>query len=274
MSASSTDNSGNNSNNSVKSIIEEQIKGSVETILSSYATQLSDWFNQNKDVEITPEELRQAFDVPLKPVTPSTMSRGISTIMPDMPGYLAGSATPKKRGGRTKKEVDPSLPQCEYVKTKGKDPGSQCGNKVLNDGSLGADHYCKQCLKKASVKNKLEGDGVKTTVQPPNMPGSKIKVEKEPEEPTNELQVMPIDGRDGFFREANHGFIVEQTEDGNIVATAICPDGEEERPLNDNERKIAQGLGLEVIKPETPKAKMPTKLAMPVAQIPKANPKS
>lgn len=255
---------------SIKSTIEEQIKNSVEAILCEYSNQLSDWFNENKNVEITGEEIREAFNVTMK--TPSTPNHttGIATVMPNLPGYLAGAPTPKKRGGRTKKEVDPNASQCEYVKTKGKDPGSQCANKALGDGSLGADRFCKQCLKKASVKNQLEGDGAKSTVKAPNLPGSSVKVETEPEETSSELQAMAIPGRDGVFREATHGFIVEPAEDGNIVAIAICPEGEDERPLNDTERQIAQNMGMQILKPDTPKKIAPKIAVAPqVAQVPK-----
>lgn len=257
---------------SVKQMLEENIKKSVENVISNYADQLSTWLTENKEVEVTREELCEFFEVPLKtPQTPNHMPNG--SMVPQMPNYYGTVSTPKKRGGRTKKPTDSNLPKCKYLMSRGKKAGEQCTSTILNDGTPGADQYCKACLKKAAVKAELAGTSGKSTVQPAELPGGSVDVEEQEKSSNHELQAVAIEGRDGYFRETTHGFVV-RNEDSGIVVVGICDEGEEdERPLTESEKTIALGMGLSVPKTKA-KASPPPQPESKVLHVPSIKPKS
>jgi len=242
-----------------KNVFEETVKSTVDTFCSTYSNHLSAWLAENKSVECTPEELCEAFNVAFKAPSNRGVPSGatVQTQMPNLPNYYAGTGvtTPKKRGGRTKKAVDMSLPQCEYKMSRGKSAGKRCENRVLGDDTLGADRYCKTCLGKKAVKNVLEQDETKSTVQPPVLPGSVVNVPENEEDKNDELSVVAIPDRDGYFRETKYGFIVQQQEDGTVFSGAIDDNGTE-RELTDDEKKIATSLGIQIVSsdpaPEVP----------------------
>ena len=258
---------------SVKTVLEENVRTVVNNVVSGYCGQLSNWLREHKDVEVSSEELCTAFEVPFKsPQTPAGAQ--VSTItptMPNLPNYYSGTGvtTPKKRGGRTKKNADTNLATCSYVMTRGQNPGKQCSNQVVGDNvTPGGDKYCKVCLKKASVKSALDGTSSKSTVQPAVLPGSTVEVPANLEAQKNELQVMPIPGQDGKYREMNHGFIVEQGADGSITAIAVDDNGTH-RDLLPNERKTAISMGIEVAPEPTEPITVPSTSSIPsIPQIP------
>ncbi len=236
---------------SIKTVLENNVRSMVNSVMAAYCEQLSSWLHDNKDVEVSSEELCAAFELTFKsPQTPAGAQ--VSTItptMPSLPNYYSGTAvaTPKKRGGRTKKVVNEDLPKCAYILTRGREPGKQCGNQVVGDNvTLGGDRYCKICLKKASVKATLDGSSSKSTVQPAVLPGSTVEIPSNVENQKNELQVVAIPGQEGKYRETNHGFIVEVGEDGGITAVAIDDDNHH-RELRPHERQIALSLGINVV---------------------------
>lgn len=241
---------------SVKSVLEENLRGVVQNVVSGYSSQLSNWLREHKDVEVSPEELCAAFEVPFKtPQTPGGVPSGaqISTIMPNLPNYYAGSGvtTPKKKGGRAKKTVDNNLPTCSYVMARGQNVGKQCNNSVVGDGvTQGGDKYCKACLKKAAVKSSLEGNTSKSSMHAPSIPGSTVEIPSSVASKNDELQVVAIPGQEGRFREVHHGFIVEQTSDGSVTAIAI-DDNDVQRDLRPDERAIALSLGINVVNIES-----------------------
>ena len=232
---------------SFKNVLEDNVKN----FLGAACEHLSKWLQDEKNVEVTSEELCIVFDLPYKPLgTPTSglpNGASIQTQMPNLPNYFSGVTTPKKRGGRTKKALDPNLPQCAYKMLRGKNPGQQCPKQVLGDGSLGADTYCKDCLKKAAVKSVLEGTSAKPTVQPPSMPNSTVDIPEQVEKKDNELQVTDIG--DGFYQEVTHGFIVKPEDDGSVTALYIDDKGSR-RELKEDERKIAKGMGMNVVEPK------------------------
>ena len=266
----------------IKNTFEETVKTTVNNFCNTISHQLSTWLKENKDSECSPEEICKALDVPYRPPSGLPSGATIQTQMPNLPSYYAGTGvSPKKKGGRTKKPVDPNLPICEYTLKRGKNPGQRCSNQVSGTASPGADRFCKQCLKKTAVKSLLEEESEKTTVQPPLLPGNTVEVTNQEETKSEELSVVPIDGREGVFREVNHGFIVRQEDDGSIVAFEIDDSGTF-RKLNETEKKIAEGLGLQVISekveekveeekveevtptvPEVPQVVVPTTLNIP-----------
>lgn len=256
-------------NSSVKNILEDNLRGVVQNVVSGYSNQLSNWLREHKDVEITAEEICTAFEVPFKtPQTPGAPSGAqITTIMPNLPNYYAGTGvtTPKKKGGRGKKVVDNNLPMCSYVMARGLNQGKQCPNPVVGDGvTQGGDKYCKICLKKAAVKSSLEGTSSKSVVAPPVLPGSTVEIPSNVSSKNDELQVLAMPDHPGRFREVQHGFIVEQNSDGSITAIAIDDNGVH-RDLRPNERAIALNMGINVTTPEIP---LPTVVSNSIPTVP------
>ena len=236
-----------------KNVFEETIKSTVNSFCGNYASHLSNWLSENKSVEVTPEEICSCFEVPYKP--PSTPIHSAAALQTQLPNYYSGAVTPsKKKGGRTRKTVDPNAPKCEYTLSRGDNSGKRCENPVYGEeGVIGADRFCKQCLRKAAVKKILEKPDDKPVVKPPSREGDSISCDNKLESKPEELSVVQIDGRPGFFKEENHGFIVEQTEDGQIIAHNVEVDGVE-RDLNEDERTIAINLGLRVASKQTAKS--------------------
>ena len=233
------------SNVSAKNAFEQTLKNAVDGFWSGFSHQLSDWLRENKGVETSPEEICSVCNVPFRPASTPAGST-VTTVMPNIPSYYSGTVSPaKKKGGRSKKPADPSAAKCEYTMSRGKNQGQRCDAVVANDGTVGSDRFCKACLKKAAVKALVEGSSSKSTVQPPHIPGTTVAVSEDASPQSTELNVVQIPDRDGYFREATHGFIVHQTKEGTIVAEKIDDNGVE-RDLNDNERKIAVNMGLQV----------------------------
>jgi hypothetical protein len=252
---------------SVKAALED----SVKKFLGDVSNQFSSWLQEEKGVEISPEELCLFFEVTYKPPSTPGLPSGssIQTQMPNLPNYYAGtgvSPAKKKGGGRTKKVIDPSLPNCEYIYTRGKTPGKKCQNQVANDETNGSDRFCKQCLKKVAVKSKLEASSSKPTVQAPVLPGNTVKVEEENKVKNGELQVIEIEEHPGKYKEINHGFIVEQGENGTITAHKIEENGVW-RDLKEDEKNIALKLGMQVLHSDSA-----VNVPMPAAEAPPSVP--
>ena len=266
----------------VKNAFEETLKSSVDGFFSNFSHQMSDWLREHKEVEISPEELCVALTIPYRPAsTPSMNGSSVQTVLPNvMPAYFSGTGSPsssttKKKGGRAKKVADSNLANCEYKMTRGKNQGTPCPNKVCGDGSVGADHYCTACLKKAAVKKLLEGQAPSSTVQPPQMPGSSVSIETANDEKPNELQVVELPGRPGWFREANHGFIIHQGADGTASAHGVDDGNNGQRDLTEAEKKIALSLGVNVVNnnvvnlPTIPRNNLPSIPTIPNVQAPR-----
>ena len=132
--------------------------------------------------------------------------------------------------------------------TRGKNPGKPCGNPVLGDSvTLGSDRFCKACLKKAAVQKILEKSDDKSTVKPPVLPGSTITVPEKEVPKNDEISVIEISGKPGWFKETNHGFIIEQPNEGTIVAHEIENEKGERRKLNEEDKKLALAIGFQVV---------------------------
>lgn len=233
----------------------------VRNLCASFTQQISDYLRENKNCDCPPEELCAAMNLPVRPAsTPGMTGSSVTTKLPTLnaPDYFNGSVSPaKKKGGRGKKVANSNLPKCQYKKTRGNHPGSTCENTVLGDGSLGADRYCKACLTKAAVKKELNGEtSTKSKLSAPSL-GNVVNIsEDEPSSSNsrNEINCVPLEGEPGRYRETNYGFIVEQHADAGVVVIEIEDNGVR-RELNDNERKLASGLGLQTLQPKpTPAA--------------------
>lgn len=235
-----------------KQHLEESFRNSVNSVFQSACLQLSEWLTNEKNVNVSAEELAVALDVPFKATgTPSVLSNSCATFMPNVPNYFSAAvpSPSKKRGGRVKKEVNENLPNCQYKMTRGKSKGQECPNKIASDGTPGSDKFCKACLKKAAVKEILEQTSEKTTLQPPSLPnnlGKPVKVEDDCKTAIpDELTVEQLPNHEGYFKECKYGFIVTQPQEGTIIVHKIDNKGTW-RDLTDEERKIALNMGLQV----------------------------
>lgn len=252
----------------LKVTIEDAVRRTLTDFCSVACQQLSTHLKDKHDVEISPEEIGEVFEVAYKtPSTPGPAGSTVATVLPNMgvPDYFKISgdspAKPKAKGGRSKK-ASSDAPTCSYKMTRGKNSGQNCPNKIAGDSVKGGDRFCKSCLKKAAVQAELANPEDKATLTPPTAPGSTIPVAEEVEEKSTDLEAYPIEGREGFFKEAKYGFTIQQTLDRGIIAHSIEVDGKE-RPLNDAEKKIAIEMGLSVV--ETKETKLPPVMAVPRA---------
>lgn len=267
------------------------LKTSFSTTVSDFlvnhvATHLSDWLQNNKEVECTPEELCTVFGCSYTPRTGMVglpQSANMPTQMPNLPGYFQGTgASPTlsgkggggggKGGGRKKSPVDPNGPKCVYAFQRGNKKGDVCGDPVAGSGQVGGDQYCKNCLKKKTVQSKVvSGPGGRSTVQPPVVPNGMVSINDDEDEDgeetatDNTLNVVPIQGQPNMFKELNHGFIVRQEQDGTIVALYVEDNGNQ-RSLTADEKRTAQVLGLSFL--DSPQVSVSAKSVPTIPTVP------
>lgn len=246
--------------------------------INHVTTHLCEWLRNNKDVECTPQELCSAFNVQYVPKVSMSglpQAASMSTQMPNLPGYFQGtgaSPVPKKTGGgRKKTAADPNAPKCSYLFQRGNKKGEVCGEPVAQDGTSGGEMYCKGCLKKKTVQGKVkDGDGGKSTVQPPMVPGGMVSIPEQSDDSSeNTIKAVPIEGHPDMFRDEEHGWILRQMPDGAIVALSVEENGSQ-RPLNAAERKSAQlkGISLMDSAPQPVASVVPTVPTIPTNKIP------
>ncbi len=242
----------------------------TDFFINQVAGQLSDWLQNNKDLDVTPEEICSAFGLSYTPRTAMAglpQSASMPTQMPNLPGYFQGTGTSPAagggggggggkggggRGGGGRKKAapaDPNGPKCMYSFQRGNKKGDVCGDPVAGPGISGGEQYCKNCLKKKTVQTRVaSGSGGRSTVQPPVVPNGMVPIPDE--EPTaatdNTINVVPIPGNPNMFKELNHGFILRQEHDGTVVALAVEENGVQ-RNLTADEKKTAQVLGLSFV---------------------------
>lgn len=217
--------------------------------VNTVCSQLVAWLKTNKGVEVTPEELCQAFDVPYVPKTIMSGLPQAANTPVQMPGYMHGTgASPNRRkGGRKKKIVDPNAPKCQYTFQRGKRQDELCGDACeANPSILGSDRYCKTCLKKKTVIKELEsgaGSSV-NTVAPPAPPSGYAPIPQQNKPREFSLDVVEIEGQPGFYRDIRRGFIIQKLSDETIVAIAVEDDDGVQRPLTQEEKNELQPLGV------------------------------
>ena len=262
--------------------VKTAFEGTVKSFCSDVTHQISEWLSKNKGVEVSAEELSAALECPFKtPSTPGMNGSSVQTVLPNvMPSYFSSTESPsatgaKKRGGRTKKVVDPSLPGCVYKTTRGKTPGTQCPNRVAGGSVPGGDRYCTACLKKTSVQKDIAESAPSSTVQPPQLPGSAVSIEPSVSEPPPELTVTEIPDRPGWFREGVHNFLVQQIDEGTVLCHSVFNSNGTQRNLTEPEKKIATAMGLSIVTPTVsiplptiPKTSLPAIPTIPNVQLP------
>jgi len=224
--------------------------------INHVSTQLCDWLKTNKGVECSPQEICSVFSVSYTPKSSMSglpQAASMATQMPNLPGYYQGtgaSPAPKKStgGGRKKAPSDPNGPKCTYLFQRGDKKGQLCGLPVAQDGTAGGEQFCKACLKKKTVQGKVkDGDGGKSTVQPPVVPGGMVPVPEQSEASDgNTIRAVPIEGHSDLYKDQDFGWILRQLPDGAIVALSVEENGVQ-RPLTAAEKKNAQLRGISVM---------------------------
>jgi hypothetical protein len=263
------------------------LKDSLPTLVTNFfvdhvSTHLSEWLKENKDLEVTPKEICGAFEVEYNPrptMSGLPQSAHMTTQMPQVPGYYHGTGgpSPSKRGGGGRKKaapaaaVDPNGPKCKYTFQRGGKKGTECGEPCAGDDQPGGNEYCKTCIKKKTVMNRVQtGSNGKSTVNPPTIPGGTVQIpdEEDDDNNNNTINAIPIEGEEeGMFRDTDNGFIIKSQDDGNIIALAM-EDENGRRPLTADERKKAQKMGLAVLEPELEKQPVHVPQMPQVPQIP------
>ena len=238
----------------------------TDFFVNQVASHLSEWLKTNKSVDVSSQELCEVFNVPYTPratMAGLPQSANMAPTMPNLPGYFSGTgASPARRGGRKKVPVDPNAAKCVYIFQRGTKKGLVCGEVAANNGAPGSSDYCKSCLKKKTVQNRItSGSGGRSTVQPPIVPGGMVPVADQPATATdNTINVVPIPGNPDMFKDVNHNFILKRNPDGSVVALSVEENGVQ-RNLTADEKKTAQVLGLSFV--DSPQA-----VDQPVPTIP------
>ena len=251
--------------------------------VSKVCSHLSDWLKTKKGFDCSPEELCEAFNVPFTPrasMAGLPQAANMPTTMPHIPGYFTGTGpSPNRRGGRKKVPIDPNAPKCVYQFQRGGKKGQVCADPVAQTGAPGSDQYCKQCIKKKTVQNRINsGAANKSTVQPPIMPGGLVSMPQQQHRPNaneNSINALPIPGTTDMFKDVDGGFILKRCHDGSIVALAIEENGVQ-RSLNAEEKKTAQLRGLSimdspqsVVSEKTQTVTIPQNVTGPMDVVPK-----
>jgi hypothetical protein len=228
----------------------------TDYFVNQVATHLSEKLKSEKSVEVSAEEICKFFNVSYTPkptMTGLPQSANMPTQMPNLPGYFSGTgaspATKSSRGGRRKAPVDPNAPKCVYTFQRGNKKGEVCGEIVANNGAPGSNEYCKSCLKKKTVQNRINnGASGKSSVQPPVVPGGMVSVpDQQPSNSdNNSVNAVPIPGHNDLFKDVDHGFILKQYPDGSVVAISMEENGVQ-RPLTQDEKNQAQAMGIDIM---------------------------
>lgn len=213
---------------------------------------------QHKKIDVTVDELVAWLQLPdIKNLNPPPIS--IGNINPPIPPFLRGTGVVVNNGkklpqnsarGRRKlpttNSVEVELPPCKYVFQRGTRRGQQCNEPSDPTGN----GYCKNCLKKQSVKN----DSTQKTLSPnlsvhiPAIPDgmmvSSCDDEINESDETISINVVPLPGAGpGMFIEESHKFVLQQLPNRNIFAIAVQISPDEERDLTDEEKRIAESMG-------------------------------
>ena len=228
----------------------------ADHFINHVASHLSTWLKENKDVDITPEEISEAFDIPYtpKPTFAGLPQAGnIQTQMPNFPRHHGVSPSKKSERKKKAQAADPNVPRCIYRFQRGRKEGTVCGEPVAQTNEPGGDKYCRTCIKKKTVTNILERKNNSVdTVKAPEIPNNAVPaVDVEPDNDENTISAIPIPGHEGMYKDVNNGFILKEYEGGTIVALAMEENGVQ-RPLTADERAKAQYLGMSLLDSPTP----------------------
>lgn len=210
----------------------------VSTLVSNtILAPLVAFLKEKKNVEVTIDELQGALNLPAGATHANTI--------PPFPGTFTGlQAVATGRSARGKK-VSPDCPKCEYVLTRGDNPGTLCG-KAGETTPLGP--RCKQHMGKKGGKTERTGK------ESPHESSSGLP-EPQPQAPKEqELSVTRIPGTE-FYREISTGAVLKPLASGGVAAVGI-EEGGNIRPLTESEAATLSARGI-VIQPLTTPTKSP-----------------
>ena len=194
-----------------------------------------EWYKIHRNVQATSSELMSALNIPIVKQTQ------IQVGMPNLPNFIASKTPTKKGSTRLNKKKgmnipDPNCVPCIYVFQRGDKKDQPCGLPSVENTS-----YCKDCIKKKSVRDQLNKTGVTVDNSSKGFGTTFVA----PQHAQRELSVIPIPNRPGFYEEQEFHFIVEQLSDHTIVALSV-KEGKNERPLTEQEKEIAKSRGMAI----------------------------
>lgn len=242
--------------------VKSSFESTIKTFISEYSGQLSTWLKENKQVEVSAEDICSAFECQCTLKTSMGGTMGSSgTISNPMPNFFNQSESPVGRKTSTrKKNADPNSAKCVYVFSRGVKSGQMCGKYVAGNQEKGGDKYCKDCLKKTTIIAELT-NGNSNTLETPHLPGTEVNVSDSVEKKSVQLSCLPIDDEPGLYRECNHNFVIKQIDDGYTVM--FVQDGSTRRPLTSSEETIARDLGLNIQKSVQSTPSVSTAVSLP-----------
>lgn len=210
----------------------------ISTVIdTTVLTPIIAFLKEKKNVDITLEELHSVLALPA------------GAQPPPFPGTFTGlQAVATGRSARGKKPTS-DCPKCEYILTRGDNPGTQCG-KAGEITPLGP-----RCRQHAGKKG---GGATERVGKKQPSPGLVDAVPKEQKE--QELSVTRIPGTD-YYREISTGAVLKSLPEGGVAAIGIEENGDI-RPLTENESATLSARGI-VIKPLPAQNEEPTLNALP-----------
>lgn len=212
---------------------------SVSSLLtSSVLSPLSSWLEQNKGVKLSVDEMISILNLPPSPKPSGLPQTGPIPLQIPIPGFLknTGFISPSNKKsilqsrGRKKISSDPNTTPCVYIYQRNDRKGQTCGEP--SEPGL---QYCKNCIKKKSVQNSLKVPSTTTS--------SSLNTTSPSSTQLKEVEVIPIPDKPGFFEETTHHFILQQFQDGTLLALKVR-DGNIERNLTDDEKKTANLMSI------------------------------
>ena len=208
----------NNFHNGIVGLLEQNILPVICNYLKS-----------DKNVNVSVEDMMKA----LKIESQSTVSMSNNPI----PTYLQG-----KRSVDRKTQMPNGNQQCHYRFRRGKKKGEQCPGTSIQHG------YCNACLKKKAVKEIIESkttNSFQNRVYPPNLPDAQNSQTSSQEQTSESLNVEEIKERPGYYRDTEHGFIIQRLNNGDLYTSQIYDHTTGQyKELNQSDKELAYGLGL------------------------------
>jgi len=224
-------------------------------------------FLRTKNCTVTVQELAGALQLPTP--TPAATMQGVQ--VPTIPGFTQTAAPVAARGkGKARPAVPYNGPTCQYLYKRGKNAGQTCGEPALPGKT-----FCKNCDKKRGGGG--TGDEAAPAGAPAPAPQGGFRgfspapvaaAVPQPQPAKAVLDAFPIPGQPNFFKEKNHGFIIQQTNEGTFIVRGIEKNGAH-RPsnqLSDAEKQVAHQIGL--VLEEATHAPAPTQPPQGMPQLP------
>ena len=202
-------------------------------------------FLRTKNCPVTVQELAAALQLPTP--APAPTMQGVQ--VPTIPGFTQTAVPVAARGkGKARPAVPYNGPTCQYLYKRGKDAGKMCGEPALPGKT-----FCKNCDKKRGGGGTVDEAAPAGAPAPAPQGGFRgfspapvVAAVAQPQPAKATLDAFPIPGQPNFYKEKNHGFIIQQTNEGTFIVRGIEKNGAH-RPANqlsDAEKQVAHQIGL------------------------------